>query len=208
MTCRSSLWRTRSETSRSHCGDSERTTIETVRKAMMAGARDFLARPVRPEILRESVLKAMEAEENRRLRKSGQLAAAPTAGTVITVFGAKGGIGKSTVATNLAVSLASSTDAAVCIVDLDNGFGDVCGMLDIKPEQTLVDLIRNIDKLDRDDLQRFAAKHELSGLNVFAAPSLLEWRKVDANDVRRVLEVLATQYDKIVLDTSGTLNDS
>src|SRR5207237_8089080 len=80
-------------------------------------------------------------------------------------------------------------------------------MIDIKTEQNLIDLIRNIDKLDRDDLKRFASKHEHSGLDVFAAPSLLDWRKVDANDIRRVLEVLSAHYDKIVLDTSGTLNE-
>lgn len=181
--------------------------IEIARKTMLAGARDFLPRPLRPEVLRDSVLKAMEAEENRRLRKSGQIQSAATQATVITVFGAKGGIGKSTLATNLAVALAQQKAASVLIVDLDNGFGDITGMLDIKPERTLLDLVRDIDKVERDDVTKYVSRHEYSGLDVLAGPSVLDWRKLAYEDVRRAIEMLARQYDKIVLDTSGILNE-
>ena len=186
---------------------SESREIESARRAMLAGARDFLPKPVRPEVLRDSVLKAMEAEENRRLRRSGQINAAPTQGTVITVFGAKGGIGKSTVATNLAVALAQQKAGSVVVVDLDTGFGDITGMLDVKPERTIFDLVGDIDNVERDDLKKYLVKHELSGLDVLAAPGALEWRQTSADQVRRVIEMLARNYDKIVLDTSGTLTE-
>lgn len=186
---------------------SESREIDSARRAMLAGARDFLPKPVRPEVLRDSVLKAMEAEENRRLRKSGQIQAAPTQGTVITVFGAKGGIGKSTVATNLAVALAQQKAGSVVVVDLDTGFGDITGMLDVKPERTLFDLIRDLGKIDHDDIKKYLVKHELSGLDVLAAPGALEWRQTSADAVRRVIEMLARSYDKIILDTSGTLTE-
>ena len=186
---------------------SDSKEIETARRAMLAGARDFLPRPFGPEVLRESVLKAMEAEENRRLRKIGQVDAAPTSGTIITVFGAKGGIGKSTIASNLAVALAQQRQHSVAILDLDNGFGDIAGMLDLKPERTLLDLVRDLDKVERDDLKRYLVRHDLSGLDVLGAPSILDWRKISADEVRRLVEMLAKHYDKIVLDTSGTLNE-
>jgi pilus assembly protein CpaE len=186
---------------------SQSRDIETARKAMLAGARDYLPRPIRPETMRDSVMKAMEAEENRRLRRLGQLPAAPTQGTIITVFGAKGGIGKSTVSTNLAVALAQQHADSVVIVDLDNGFGDITGMLDVKAERTLADLVRDVDKVAGDDIPKYLVKHELSGLLVLAAPSVLEWRQVTADQVRRVVELLARYYDKIVLDTCGTLNE-
>ena len=186
---------------------SQSRDIETARKAMLAGARDYLPRPVRPDVLRDSVYKAMTAEENRRLRKTGQLPSAATSGTIITVFGAKGGIGKSTVSTNLAVALAQQHGDSVVIVDLDNGFGDITGMLDVKPERTLFDLVRDIDKVEGDDLPKYLVKHELSGLSVLAAPSVLEWRQVTADQVRRVVELLAKHFDKVVLDTQGTLNE-
>jgi pilus assembly protein CpaE len=186
---------------------SQSREIETARKVMLAGARDYLPRPVRADVLRDSVSKAMAAEENRRLRKLGQLPAASTSGTIITVFGAKGGIGKSTVSTNLAVAMAKQHTDSVVIVDLDNGFGDITGMLDIKPERTLFDLVRDIEKVEADDLPRYLVKHELSGLNVLAAPSVLEWRQISADQVRRVVELLAKHFDKVVLDTCGTLNE-
>jgi len=185
---------------------SQSRELELARQAMLAGARDFLPLPVRPETLRDSILKAMAAEESKRLRKQGQSPAPSTVGTVITVFGAKGGIGKSTVATNLAVALASH-GTSVVIVDLDNGFGDVAGMLDVKPERTLFDLVRDLDHVEKEELKRYLARHEASGLDVLASPPVLEWRKLAVDDLRRVIELLAKYYDKVVLDTLGTLNE-
>jgi pilus assembly protein CpaE len=149
----------------------------------------------------------MDAEENRRLRKLGQLPPAATKGTIITVFGAKGGIGKSTVSTNLGVALAQQNADSVVVVDLDNGFGDITGMLDVKPERTMFDLVRDIDKVHVEDLPRYLTRHEISGLNVLAAPSVLEWREINADQVRRVIVLLASHFDKVVLDTCGTLNE-
>ena len=186
---------------------SDSREIDSARKSMLAGARDFLVRPVRPDTLRDSVLKAMEAEENRRLRSAGQVPAAAAQATIITVFGAKGGIGKSTLTTNLAVALARQGAASVAVLDLDNGFGDVAGMLDIKPERTLRDLVRDIGKIDRDDLKKYLMVHEASGLNVLAGASVLDWREISADDVRQVIDVLARSYDTLVIDTSGMLND-
>ncbi|MBF6600089.1 MAG: P-loop NTPase [Dehalococcoidia bacterium] len=186
---------------------SDSKDIETIRKAMMAGARDFLTKPLRAGPLKASVLAALEAEEKKKLRQLGQLPAAPTAGTIITVFGAKGGVGKSTISSNLAVALARLESSSVCIVDLDNGFGDIAGMLDVKPERTIADMARDADQIDRDDISRYVARHALSELDVLAGCSVLEWRSLAPEQVRRVIELLATAYDKVVLDTSGMLNE-
>ena len=181
--------------------------IETMRKVMMSGARDFLSRPVKPETLRDSVMAALEAEEKKKLRQLGQLPAAAATGTIVTVFGAKGGIGKSTISTNLAVALARLERSSVCVVDLDNGFGDIAGMLDVQPERTLGDMVRDIDGLEREDIPRYVVRHGLSDLDVLAGPSVLEWRKIKEDDVRKVIAFLARHYDTVVLDTSGMLNE-
>ncbi|MBI5284366.1 MAG: AAA family ATPase [Chloroflexi bacterium] len=186
---------------------SDSKDIETIRKAMMSGARDFLSRPIKPETMRTSVLLALESEEKKKLRQLGQLPGAATAGTIVTVFGAKGGIGKSTISTNVAVALARMERSSVCVVDLDNGFGDIAGMLDVRPERTLFDMVRDLDMLDRDDIARYVTKHELSELDVLAGPSVLEWRKLTPDQVRRVIEFLAKNYDTVVLDTSGMLSE-
>jgi pilus assembly protein CpaE len=186
---------------------SDSREIETIRKVMMAGARDFLSRPIKPETLRTSVLTALESEEKKKLRQLGQLPGAATTGTIVTVFGAKGGIGKSTISTNVAVALARMERASVCIVDLDNGFGDIAGMLDIKPERTLFDMVRDIDMIERDDISRYVTRHELSDLDILAGPTVLEWRKITPDQVRRVIDFLAKNYDTVLLDTSGMLNE-
>ena len=181
--------------------------IDTIRKAMMAGARDFLAKPIKPETLRISALASLEAEEKKKLRQLGQIPGAATAGTIVTVFGAKGGIGKSTICTNLSVALARMERASVCVIDLDNGFGDIAGMLDLKPERTLFDMVRDVDMIERDDIARYVTKHELTDLDILAGPTVLEWRKISPDQVRRVVEFVASNYDTVVLDTSGMLNE-
>jgi pilus assembly protein CpaE len=186
---------------------SDSKEIETIRKAMMAGARDFLTKPIKPETLKASALAALESEEKKKLRQLGQLPTAATAGTVVTVFGAKGGIGKSTISTNLAVALARMERSSVCIVDLDNGFGDIAGMLDVRPERTLFDMVRDLDMLERDDIERYVTKHELTNLDIMAGPTVLDWRKIAPDQVRRAVEFLAKNYDTVVLDTSGMLNE-
>jgi pilus assembly protein CpaE len=185
---------------------SQSRDIEAARNAMLAGVRDFLPMPVKPETLRDSIIKSMAAEENRRLRQEGHAGAPPTAGTIITVFGAKGGIGKSTVATNLAVSLAQQGTSTV-IVDLDTGFGDVTAMLNVTAERHLGDLVRDVDGVDRNELRQYVALHEASGLDVLASPPVLEWRGIATDDLRRMIELLARYYDKVVLDTSGSITD-
>lgn len=185
---------------------SKASDIESWRAAMLAGVRDFLPLPVSTETLRDSIIRSMAAEEHRRLRHEGHIQAPAHLGTVITVFGAKGGIGKSTVSTNLAVSLAKHGSSTI-IVDLDTGFGDVTAMLDVKATRTLADLARNVATVGREDLREYVAVHEASGLHVLASPPVLEWRSVSTESLRATIELLAKYYDKIVLDTSGSLNE-
>src|SRR3989304_1341295 len=80
---------------------------ETMRAAMLAGARDFLVMPVEAERLNESILAVLESEEHKRQRLTGQTAKLGPRGLVISLFGAKGGVGKSTVATNMGVALSA-----------------------------------------------------------------------------------------------------
>jgi pilus assembly protein CpaE len=186
---------------------SQTKELDIIRKAMMSGARDFLAKPIKPETLRQSVMTALASEEKRKLRQLGQIPSAATAGTIITIFGAKGGIGKSTISTNVAVALALQERSSVCIVDLDNGFGDIAGMLDVKPERTLFDLVRDMDMIERDDISRYVTNHELTSLDVMAGPTVLEWRKISPDQVRTAIDFLARNYDTVILDTSGMLNE-
>jgi pilus assembly protein CpaE len=174
---------------------------------MLAGARDYLTMPASAEDVGRSIVSVLESEERRQMRARGQTAGWGPQGSVIAIFGAKGGVGKTTVAVNLAAALVRETGQSIVLVDGDNGFGDVCGMLDMQPERSVVDLARDLSKVTRDTLPKYLMQHS-SGLNVLAAPSQpLAWRSIKADDFRKIIELLSKSHDIVVIDTVGILND-
>jgi pilus assembly protein CpaE len=181
--------------------------VEIVRQAVLAGARDYLVMPVDNERILDSVRSVLESEEKKRLRQTGRSRGLGPRGLTIAVFAAKGGVGKTTVVTNVGVALSSFLKQSVVLVDGDNSFGDVAAMLDLKPERTVVDLIRDIETVDRNNIHEYLLQHE-SGLWVLPAPreSLL-WRSVTPDRFRKVLTTLARRFDVVLVDTAGVLND-
>lgn len=126
-------------------------------------------------------------------------------GAVLTVFGAKGGIGKTTIATNLAACVAQA-GLHVILIDMDTQYGDVAGLMGIEPRYTVVDLALRATELDQRTLERALVQHE-SGTFVLAAPSVADWAQVTTEQVTRVVQVASEHADLVVLDTPGTFND-
>jgi pilus assembly protein CpaE len=186
---------------------SANTDVEMVRQAMIVGARDFLVVPTTTKELRKSLMSALEAEERRRLRFSGEVTEVSTRGNVITMFGAKGGIGKTTLAVNLASALAHHFSQSVALVDADTGFGDVTAMLDLEPERTIVELVREFEAVDRNELPKYLTEHE-NGLRVLAAPIQAgQWRQVTPAQLKAVVDLMAKSHDVVIVDTAGMLNE-
>lgn len=179
--------------------------LSLVRKAMLAGARDFLQTPLKPVELERSLIAALESEERRRLGEtSGAVLGA--AGAIITVSGAKGGVGKTTLATNLAVALVRSGQSAV-LVDADDTFGDAADSLALHGERTVIDALRDFDSERPDTLRPYLTHHE-NGLAVLAAPSSpFDWRGLQPERLESLLRTLARQYDAVVVDTASTMSD-
>ena len=179
--------------------------LQLVRKAMLAGARDFLQAPIKPEELARSLVAALESEERRRMGEATG-AVLGAAGAIITVSGAKGGVGKTTLATNLAVALARAGQSVV-LVDADDTFGDAADNLSLRAERTVTDALRELDADDADGLRRFLTHHE-NGLALLAAPaSPFEWRGVPPERLEALLRALARQFDAVVVDTASTLSE-
>ena len=180
--------------------------IATIRKAMLAGARDFLQAPFRPEELRRSLTAILEWEERRQLRDAGSQVLGPQ-GAIITVFAAKGGVGKTTIAANLAVALVRRAGQSVVLVDADDAFSDAAASLALTPEATVIDALRQIDGLDGDGLKQFVTEHQ-SGLAVIAgAETPLDWRGVPGQQLEELLRRLARQFDVVIVDTGGNLSE-
>ena len=158
---------------------------EVFRRTVLAGARDVLLRSSSPSDLHDSLVQAHNADAIR-IVAAGHDPTAPT-GSIITVFGVKGGVGKTTLATNLAVALAQETSASVALVDLDVPFGDVALMLDIQPEHDILDAL---DESVLDDLERLQKMLVRTPQGVHVLSSPLAPDDAGALDSRRVGRLL------------------
>ncbi len=179
----------------------------SMRKAMLAGVADYLVTPVREEDLVNSIHSVLAQEERKRARIAGEMDEPAAAGTVLTIFGAKGGIGKTTISTNLATALVQKTGQSVALVDLDTRFGDVAILMDIPVERSIADLALPEDEINREMLQDCLYTHN-TGVTILPAPVRpTDWRSVHAGHIERVVMLLAQTYDYVILDTPGTFND-
>lgn len=127
-------------------------------------------------------------------------------GHVLTVFSSKGGVGKSTLATNLAAAL-TSMGKRVVAVDLDAQGGDLAIMLQLFPTRSLSDLPNLRGAVDASGVLSLLTRHE-SGLQVLAAPLQLEARdQISADEVGAAIAMLKQQFDYVVVDTSPGFDD-
>jgi pilus assembly protein CpaE len=129
------------------------------------------------------------------------------AGRVVTVFSAKGGAGKTTVATNLAAALADKGTRSVCLVDLDLQFGDVAIVLQLFPENTIADAVPLGEELDPAALQTLLTQHSPGLAAVIAPTDPSQAAEVTAPLVARLLELLRRQYDFVIVDTPPAFDD-
>jgi pilus assembly protein CpaE len=128
-------------------------------------------------------------------------------GQLITVFSAKGGCGKTTLATNLAAALADRGRREVCLVDLDLAFGDVAIALQLFPAHTIADAVPLADSLDASAVQSLLTPHS-PGLTTLVAP--IEpgtAESIPATLVSAVLDLLKQQFDFVVVDTPPAFDD-
>ena len=179
-----------------------------LQQALRCGVRDVLGAPTEPVSLHESVERVSRTLTLVPSMPSLAGGEAPPKGQVITVASTKGGSGKSVVATNLAVSLARSTTRPVVLIDADLQFGDVAVMMRLTAAHTLVDAVSAQGRLDAQFLQSLLARHEPSGLLILPAPlepSFAE--RVSGEDMVRIVEILQTFCEYVVVDTPAQFND-
>lgn len=180
---------------------------EYLRRAMIAGARDFIGRPSAEAELEKTIATLVETERKRRSLSQDVLDNGQR-GELIAVFSGKGGIGKTTLATNLGVAMAmEGKDKRVAVVDMDVLLGDVAIMLDVTPERTIGDLVPLIDKLDPELLRSFLHVHG-SGVKVLCAPTRVEdSESLNPDRVKRILDVMARTFDYVIIDLPRTFDD-
>ena len=191
-----------------------------MRRAMHAGASDFLTKPPKGDELVSVIRRA--GEKARAIRQevsyigrgTGSLVDArgttlqlSSLGKIISVFSPKGGVGTTTIATNLAVTLHSPETPAV-IVDANLQFGDVQVFLNERGRTSIVDLTPNVDHLDMELVEDVVLHHKLSGIDIVTAPPHPEdAERVTGAQVVKVLQFLARIYSYVIVDLDSSLSD-
>lgn len=183
---------------------------EYLRRAMVAGAREFLIKPFSAEELTQSIRRVAKLVERRVIvqpvppprEETAAVSTSPHArGRIVTVFSPKGGIGCTTIACNLAVALAANPTTRVALVDCSLQFADVGLFLNMQSNTTIVDLIPHIGSLDADVLDSVMSMHQ-SGVKVLLGPPRPEMAElVTADALKTILGKLREMYDFVVVDT-------
>jgi len=185
--------------------------LEIGLEAMRAGIRDILDPASNVSDIRQMLGRAGEAARAHTVQPAAVASAtAPSAvptGRVISVVSPKGGVGKTTVATNLAVGLALTGRHSTVLVDLDLQFGDVASALNLDPEHSLPDTLYGPASRDTMVLKTFLTLHE-TGLYVICGPkSPAAGDSITTHQVSHLLQMLASEFSYVVVDTGPGLSE-
>lgn len=181
---------------------------EYLKKAMSAGAREFITKPFSSDEIITAIVKTYEVESKRKEHNSVPREKEEVKSKVITVFSTKGGVGKTTIASNLAVGISRATKKKVALVDLDLQFGDVAIMLNVSVKNTISELIKEINSLDDDTIDDYLVTH-FSGVRVLPAPLKPEYAEyITASHVEKIIKVLKENYHYIIIDTSASFHET
>jgi pilus assembly protein CpaE len=170
---------------------------DVVIRLIRAGAVEFLTRPVE----RADILAALD-KLSRFHRGS---APARRSGRLTSVFSTKGGLGVTTVASNLAVALASRGTESILLVDLDSRQSDIATFLNLRTSYSVLDAFENVGRMDESFLRGLLVRHG-SGLWVLPGPQRMERIQFGAEPVRIGLEVMRSYFDHIILDLRHDLD--
>lgn len=174
-------------------------STETIIKAMRAGAREFLPKPLIKDDFVTAMSKIKEQvsgfhSEDKKCR-------------IITTFSNKGGIGKTAIATNLALEIANMTKERVALIDLNLQLGDITTFLDINPSFDISYVIQNLSRIDETFLLSSLEKYKETSLYILADPPYLEQAEdITAEQISALFDVLKQAFSYIIVDTSANFD--
>jgi pilus assembly protein CpaE len=184
-----------------------------LRRAMMAGAREYILKPFTSDELASAIAKVYELERRKREALGGQPLQTNSKvnrtrdGNILSFFSTKGGVGKTTLASNLAVELARSGKWRILLIDLNLQFGDVGVFLNLVPKRSIADLTQS-GNLQFSEIQSFLLTHT-SGVQVLAAPTRPEYAElVTIEQIEQILKEVKPHFDFILLDNVSRFEET
>lgn len=183
---------------------------EYLRRAMLAGAREYLIKPPDTDELVRSIrhVYKLRASSPRVVAGGGESQAARTdQGKVIAVFSPKGGSGCTTIASNMAVALKQITNKRVALVDGNLVFGDVGVVMNLVANKTVIDLASRVNDLDAQLIGDVTVPHTSQVRVLLAPPDSQSGEAITPDQLRTVLEALRHEFDYVVVDTQTAYDD-
>ena len=172
---------------------------ELVAKTLKEGAREFLLKPLIPNIL-ESAIKKITDEKNNIKPKNAN---------TICVFSNKGGVGKTSIAVNVAYEIAQKTGEKVCLLDLSFNSEDIATFLNIEPKFSIDFILNNIETSDEKLLLSLMNKYEDTSLYVFSPQNDINLNlKYTPHSTNKIINSLKHIFSYIVIDTASVINET
>lgn len=183
----------------------DHATSDMALAAMRSGVRDILS----PDVTSLQIGEALTHATRSFLRQGGLPLVTPSTegGRVIAVMSPKGGVGKTTVATNLAVGLGKIAPMGTVIVDLDLQFGDVASGLLLDPEYTITDAVFGAASQDTMVLKTFLSLHPSNAYALCAPRNPVEMDRITGEHVTRLINQLHREFQYVVIDTAPGLGE-
>jgi pilus assembly protein CpaE len=189
-----------------------------LRRSMLAGAREFLVKPFSSDELTASIRQVYTREVEKQSRRAAAPVVTPGGadsargdhdGQIVAVFSPKGGVGRTTIAVNMAIAAATELGKSVLIMDASFQFGDVGVLLNLNPKnKSIADLVPELEAGEPESLDTFVINHS-AGVRVLLAPPSPEMAElITPTAVKRVLEALRRQHDLVIVDCTSWFNDT
>lgn len=184
-----------------------KASADVLGQALHAGVRDVVDPLAGDQRILEAYKRATEAAARGRSHTATDNRGADAGSVVIAVASPKGGSGKTTIATNLAVGLAAEAPGQVAIVDLDLQFGDVATALQLMPEHSIADAARTVHSLDAMSLKVLLTHHPVDMYALCAPESPAEGERITASQTADILRLLQREFRYVVIDTAAGLGE-
>ncbi len=180
-------------------GISDSPSVDVIVKSMRAGAKDFLSAPVLKSECFDVLAKIYNCftDDKPSVSKCRML----------SVFSNKGGIGKTSIASNLALELAKITKENVALVDLNFQLGDITSFLDIKPSFNISYMLQNLNKINGEFLVNTLERYKDTSLYVLADPPYFKQAEnITKLQITKLLDILKTTFSYVLIDTDSTFD--